>query len=156
MDVSLSIPRRLVELGLTPPAPGRTDIYDKIGFVLGLAAGELAKLAEAQRQLELKKVSRRQPPSPLFEHCRDLILRKCQPAAVAEVRRIFEKEPFGEFERLVTQKILDAAQKVAAEELRSEEWLRSMAQLSSRSFEQMRVEVLEFLDTDVFQISMDG
>ncbi len=85
-----------------------------------------------------------------------MILRKCQPAAVAEVRRIFEKEPFGEFERLVTQKILDAAQKVAAEELRSEEWLRSMAQLSSRSFEQMRVEVLEFLDTDVFQISMDG
>ena len=44
--------------------------------------------------------------------------------------RIFEKEPFGELERLVTQKLLDVAKRVAREELESEEWLRLMAQLS--------------------------
>lgn len=179
MDVSLVIKQRLTELGLdqrdlatatqvtesyisqlltrkkAPPAPGRTDIYDRIGEFLKLPAGELSKLADAQRQEELKK-RLAEPPRPLFKECRDLILRKCEPERQREVRRIFEKEPFGELERLVTQKLLDVAQGVAKDELRSEEWLRLMAQLSSRSFEQMRVAILEFLDTDVFNISIEN
>jgi hypothetical protein len=85
-----------------------------------------------------------------------LILRKCEPERQREIRRIFEKEPFGELERLVAQKFLDVAQGVAREELRSEEWLRSMAQLAGRSYEQMRVAMLEFLDTDVFNISLEN
>ena len=72
-------------------------------------------------------------PRPLFKECRELILRKCDSARRKEVRRIFEKEPFGELERLVTQKLLDVAQGVAKEELQSEEWLRLMAQLSGRT-----------------------
>ena len=85
-----------------------------------------------------------------------MILRKCDSARQKEVRRIFEKEPFGELERLVTQKLLDVAQGVAREELQSEEWLRLMAQLSDRSYEQMRVAILEFLDTDVFNVSAEN
>jgi hypothetical protein len=54
----------------------------------------------------------------------------------------------------VTQKLLDAAKKVAKEELESEEWVRSMAALSERSYEQMRVAILDFLDTDVFDITV--
>ena len=177
MDVSLLIKQRLKELGLeqkdlaaaaqvtesyisqllarkkAPPAPGRTDIYEKIGKVLRLPSGELSNLAELQRKEELrKKVA--EPPRPLFKECRELILRKCDSTRQKEVRRIFEKEPFGELERLVTQKLLDVAQGVAKEELRSEEWLRVMAQLSGRSYEQMRVALLEFLDTDVFNVSV--
>ena len=95
-------------------------------------------------------------PRPLFKECRELILRKCDSARQKEVRRIFEKEPFGELERLVTQKLLDVAQGVAKEELQSEEWLRLMAQLSGRSYEQMRVAILEFLDTDVFNVSVEN
>ena len=179
MDVSLVIKQRLSELGLdqrdlaaatqvtdsyisqlltrkkAPPAPGRTDIYDKMGEFLKLPAGELSRLADVQRQEELKKRVT-EPPRPLFQQCRDLILRKCQPESQKEVRRIFEKEPFGELERLVTQKLLDVAQGIAKEELRSEEWLRLMAQLSGRSYQQMRVAILEFLDTDVFSISVDN
>jgi transcriptional regulator with XRE-family HTH domain len=179
LDVSLVIKQRLSELGLdqrdlaaatqvtesyvsqlltrkkAPPAPGRTDIYDKIGEFLKLPAGELSKLAELQRQEELKKrVTER--PMPLFKECRELILRKCDPDREKEVRRIFEKEPFGELERLVTQKLLDVTQGVAKEELRSEEWLRLMAQVSGRSYEQMRVATLEFLDTEVFNISVEN
>jgi transcriptional regulator with XRE-family HTH domain len=179
LDVSLVIKQRLSELGLdqkdlasatqvtesyisqlltrrkAPPAPGRTDIYDKIAEFLMLPAGELSKLADVQRQEELKKRVA-EPPRPLFEECRELILRKCEPERKIEVRRIFEKEPFGELERLVTQTFLDVAQGVAKEELRSEEWLRLMAQLSSRSYEQMRVSILEFLDTDVFNVSIEN
>lgn len=179
MDVSLLIKHRLNELGLeqkdlatavqvtesyisqllarkkAPPAPGRTDIYERIAEFLGLPGGELSKLADLQRQQELKKRVA-EPPQPLFKECRELILRKCDPARNKEVRRIFEKEPFGELERLVTQKLLDVAQGVARDELRSEEWLRLMAQLSGRSYEQVRVAILEFLDTDVFNVSLEN
>jgi hypothetical protein len=134
-----------------PPAPGRTDIYEKIAIVLRLPSGDLANLAELQRKEELrKKVA--EPPRPLFKERRETILRKCDTARQKELRRIFEKEPFGEPERLVTQKLPDVAQGAARDELRSEEWLRLMAQLSGRSYEQMRVAVLEFLDSDVFNV----
>jgi transcriptional regulator with XRE-family HTH domain len=138
-----------------PPAPGRTDIYEKIGQFLRLPAEDLSKLADVQRQEELKKKVA-EAPRPLFKECRDLILRKCEPDRRAEVRRIFEKDAFGELERLVTQKILDVVQGLAREELRSEEWLRLMAQLSGRSYEQMRVAILEFLDSDVFHVSAES
>ena len=179
MDVSLVIKQRLNELGLdqrdlaaatqvtesyvsqlltrrkAPPAPGRTDIYDKIGEFLKLPAGELSRLAGLQRQEELKKRVIA-PPRPLFRESRELILRKCDPDGEKEIRRIFEKEPFGELERLVTQKLLDVAQGVAKEELKSEEWLRLMAQASGRSYEQMRVAILEFLDTEVLNITVEN
>lgn len=179
MDVALVIKQRLSELGLdqrdlavacqvtesyvsqlltrkkAPPAPGRTDIYDRMGEFLKLPTGDLSRLAEVQRQEELKKKVG-EPPRPLFRECRDLVLRKCEPERQMEVRRIFEKEPFGELERLVTQKLLDAAQGVAKDELGSEDWLRLMAQLSGRTYEQMRVAMLEFLDSDVFTISIDN
>jgi transcriptional regulator with XRE-family HTH domain len=179
VDVSLLIRRRLKELGLeqkdlaaaaqvtesyisqllarkkAPPAPGRTDIYEKIARVLKLPTGDLSNLAELQRKEELRKRVA-EPPRPLFEECRDLVLRKCAAARQKELRRIFEKEPFGELERLVTQKLLDVAQGVAMEELRSEDWLRLMAQIGGRTYEQMRVAVLEFLDTDVFTVSAEN
>lgn len=179
MDVSLLIRQRLQELELdqkdlaaasqvtesyisqlltrkkAPPAPGRTDLYDRMGEFLNLPAGELSKLADLQRQEDLKKRVT-QPPRPLFKECRELVLRKCEQDRRREVRRIFEKEPFGELERLITQQLLDVAQGVAKEELQSEEWLRLMAQLSGRSYEQMRVAMLEFLDTDVFNVSLEN
>jgi transcriptional regulator with XRE-family HTH domain len=138
-----------------PPAPGRTDIYEKMGKFLKLPNEELSKLADLQRQEDLKKKVA-EPPSPLFQECRDLILRKCESNRQKEMRRIFEKEPFGELERLVTQKLLDVAKRIAKEELESEEWLRVMAQLSGRSYEQTRVAILEFLDTDVFHVSVEN
>jgi transcriptional regulator with XRE-family HTH domain len=179
VDVSLLIRHRLTDLGLeqkdlaaaaqvtesyisqllarkrAPPSHGRTDIYEKIGRALKLPAGELSKLAELQRAEELRKRAAERP-RPLFKECRELILGKCDSSRQNEVRRIFEKEPFGELERLVTQKLLDVAQGVAKEELQSEEWLRLMAQLSGRSYEQVRVSILEFLDTDVFNVSVEN
>lgn len=179
MDVPQVISRRLKELGFeqkdlaaaaqvtesyisqllarkkAPPAPDRTDIYDKIGRFLKLRSGELSKLAEVQRKEALrKKVA--DPPGPLFHDFRELILRKCEPDKRQQVRGIFEKEPFGEVERLITQKLLDVAKRVAREELESENWLRLVARLSKRSYAQMRVMILEFLDTDVFHVSVEN
>jgi transcriptional regulator with XRE-family HTH domain len=138
-----------------PPAPDRTDIYEKVSAALGLPRGELARLAEAQRLDEAKRKIAG-PPGPLFRDFRELLLRKCAPESRQEVRRIFEKEAFGELERLVTQKILEAAQRSVRNELHREEGLRAMAQVSGRSYEELRVAILEFLDADTRHVSVES
>ena len=178
MDVSLVIRQRLEEFGLeqrelaraaqvtesyisqlltrrkAPPAPSRTDIYDRMDKFLKLPSGELARLAEIQRKEELKR-ELGDEPAPLFRDVRELILRKCHPDKQAHVRAIFDTQPFGELERLVTQRLLDVLQGVAKEELQNSYWLRMVADLSGRSFEETRVIVLEFLDTDIFHLSRE-
>jgi transcriptional regulator with XRE-family HTH domain len=178
MDVAFMIRQRLADLGFeqrdlaraaavtesyisqlltrkkAPPAPNRTDIYDKMETFLQLPHGELARLADLQRQ-EALQGKWGEPPTPLLQDMRALILRKCPPNQAPDLRAIFAKQPFGELERLVTQKLLDVVKNVAKEELGSETWLRSMARLGSRSYEQMRVIVLEFLDADIFNISQE-
>jgi len=96
------------------------------------------------------------PPAPLFKEVRELILHKCRRHKEKEIRAIFEKQPFGELERLVTQKLLDVVKRVAKGELESETWLRSVARLGGRSYEAMRVNILEFLDTDAFNVSAEN
>ena len=179
MDVCLVIRRRLDELGFEqkdlaaaaevtesyisqllarkklPPAPDRTDIYEKMAKFLKIPTDRLSKLAELQRREELKR-DLAGPPAPLFKEVREVILRKCLPDKEKQVRAIFEKQPFGELERLVTQKLLDVIKKVAKEELHSENWLHLVAQIAGRSYEQMRVTLLEFLDTDVFSLSPEN
>ena len=148
MDVCLVIKQRLEQLGVEqrdlaaaaevtesyisqlltrkklPPAPGRTDIYDKMGKFLKLPGGKLSKLADHQRKEELKKTLG-DSPTPLHAEVRELILRKCALDKEKHIRAIFEKQPFGELERLVTQKLLDVVKGVATQELESENWLRT-------------------------------
>jgi transcriptional regulator with XRE-family HTH domain len=179
VDVCLLIKQRLEELGLEqkdlaaatevtesyisqlltrkklPPAPGRTDIYGKMARFLKLPSDKLSKLVDLQRLEELKR-DLGDPPAPLFHEVRELILRKCAPDKEKLIREIFEKQPFGELERLVTQKLSDVVKRVAKEELEGENWLHLVARLSGRSYEEMRVIILEFLDTDVFNVSVEN
>jgi transcriptional regulator with XRE-family HTH domain len=179
VNVSLVIKQRLEELGLEqrelaaaakvtesyisqlltgkklPPEPSRTDIYEKIGRFLKLPGGKLSNLADQQRRDVLKR-NLDEPPKPLLKQLRELVLRKCAPAQEKQIRAIFEKQPFGELERLVTQKLLDVVKTVAKGELESESWLRSVARLSGRSYESMRVSILEFLDAEIFSVSNEN
>jgi transcriptional regulator with XRE-family HTH domain len=178
MEIALLIRRRMEDLGLeqrdlaraaqvtesyisqlltrkkAPPAPDRTDIYDRIGRLLKIPRGELARLADMQRREDLQR-SLGDAPAPLFKEIRALVLRKCRPATRKSLRPMFEKQPFGELERIVTQKLLDVVKKLAREELQNERWVRTVAQISHRRYEQMRVQVLEFLDTDIFNLSAE-
>ncbi|MFC1999995.1 helix-turn-helix domain-containing protein [Chloroflexota bacterium] len=178
MDVSLVIRHRLNELGLeqrnlataaqvtesyisqlltgkkAPPIANRTGMYEKMEAFLKLPKGELSQLAELQRIEELKR-KLGNPPVPLFKEVRELILRKCAPDKEKQIRAIFEKQPFGELERLVTQKIMDVVKKAANKELASKNWLREVARLSNQDYKQMRVNILEFLETDIFHVSIE-
>ncbi len=123
MNLSLVIKQRLEELGLEqralaraaqvtesyisqlltqkklPPAPTRTDLYEKIGKLLKLPGGELAKLADFQHREQLKR-KLGDPPGPLYKEVRELILSKCNPDKQTQIRAIFEKEPFGSWIQL--------------------------------------------------------
>src|ERR1700740_1312621 len=157
VDVCLVIKRRLEELGLEqkdlataaevtesyvsqllarkklPPAPDRTDIYEKMAKFLKLPSDRLSKGAALQRTEELKR-NLAAPPAPLFKEVRELILRKCVPDREKQIRAILEKQPFGELERLVTQKLLDVVKRVAKEELKSENGLTLVARTHGRSY----------------------
>jgi transcriptional regulator with XRE-family HTH domain len=137
-----------------PPAPERTDIYDRMETFLRLPAGKLATLADQIRTDALKR-KLADPPAPLFKEVRELILRKYA-RKVQPIRVMFEKEPFGPLERLVTQKLLDVAKRVTQQALTDEKWLRRVARLTRRSYAQMRVMALEFLETDVFNVSPEN
>lgn len=179
MDIALLIRNRLNELGLgqrdlaraadvtesyisqlltrkkLPPAPSRSDMYDTIGRVLKLPQGQLAALADQQRREHLKKRLGDQP-SPLLPKVRALILDKCHPNTQRQVRTIFEKQPFGELERFVTQKLLTVVKGVARQELDNHAWLRRVARLNRKSYPQMRVTVLKFLDATIFDLSNEN
>ncbi len=88
MDVCSVIKDRLEELGLEqkdlaaaaevtesyisqlltrkklPPAPERTDLYDKMGRFLKLSSGKLAKLADLQRRRSVEARPRGACPCP--------------------------------------------------------------------------------------------
>lgn len=179
MDVTQLVQQKLKELGLEQrdladaaevtesyisqllnrkkmlPAPERTDIYEKLGKLLKLPSGKLASLADLQRKQELKKRAQ-SLPVPLFKEVRHLLLEKCKRGKLLQVRSIFEKEPFGELERLVTQKLLDVVKALARQELGRENWLRTVARVSNRSYKQMLVAVLEFLHADVFNVTPES
>jgi transcriptional regulator with XRE-family HTH domain len=178
MDVCFVILQRMKELGLeqrdlaaaaevtesyisqlltrkrVPPAVERTDLYEKMNAFLKLPKGQLSAMVRAQRR-ELLKKELADPPAPLFKEVRELIIRKCRTERRALVRDIFEKQAFGELERLVTEKLLDVTKGIARDELESESWLRNAAKRRRKSYEEIRAMILEFLDTDVFNVSME-
>src|SRR5919109_2049548 len=74
-EVTESYISQLLTRKKAPPAPHRTDIYDKMETFLQLPQGELARLADLQRQEELQG-ELAEPPPPLLQDMRTLILRK--------------------------------------------------------------------------------
>lgn len=176
MDVRIIIRQRLKELGLeqrdlaaaaqvtesyisqllsrkkAPPAVERTDLYERMDSFLEFPRGHLSSMAQAQRHEEMKR-KLAEPPSALFRELRELIIRKCNPERRAQVHEIFDNQTFGELERLVSQTLLDVAKRVVRDELNNEKWLRGVGKLQDKSYEQSRGVSLEFLATDIFNIS---
>lgn len=178
MDVSYIIRQRLKELALeqrdlaaaaqvtesyisqllsrkkAPPAVERTDLYERMDTFLEFPRGHLSSMVQAQRHEELKR-KLAEPPAPLFRETRELIVATCNREKRSEIRQIFEKQAFGELERMVSQTLLDVAKGVAREELKNEKLLRRVGKLQHQSYEETRAVILEFLDADVFTLSAE-
>ena len=176
MDLALFIKSRLEELGLeqkdlaacaqvtesyisqllarkkAPPSTGRTEIYARMSRFLRLPEDELSKLANLQRRERLKKILAEQL-TPLRAQCRDLILAKCAAGRRGEVRVIFERESFGELERLVSQTLLDLAKTITRDHLLDEARVEEIAQLTGQTPDQVREQSESFVEGEAFQVS---
>src|ERR1700687_431988 len=75
-EVTESYISQLLTRKKLPPAPSRTDIYDKMAKFLKLPSGKLSELADLQRKEEWKKTLAA-PPAPLLKDVRELVLNKC-------------------------------------------------------------------------------
>lgn len=130
-----------------PPLPNRTDLYDKMSRALGLPRDELARLAALEHHRALAEKLQVAAP-PQFGPMRDLILRKCRPARLKRMRAIFEKEPFGEIEKIITRLLISVVRDEARAHARDEKWLRGVASRGRDTYRQMRVRMIDLLDSD--------
>jgi hypothetical protein len=176
MNLSVFIRQRLLELGAgqrelagaaqvtdsyisqllsgrkAPPAPDRSGIYGRMEAFLKVRAGTLTALANRERTEALKR-RLADPPAPLLRDVRAFVLSKCRPDSRQAVEAAFEKEAFGDLERLVTQKLLDLVKRVIRDVLRDKNAVGLVARLTGRSARQVRTTQLEFLETDVFNLT---
>jgi len=130
-----------------PPLPNRTDLYEKMSRVLGLPRLELARLAALEHHEALDEKWQEAPPAR-FGPMRDLILRKCRPARVRQMRASFEKQPFGELEQMVTRTLIAVVRDEVRAHARDEAWLRTIARRGRDSYREMRVRRIDLLDSD--------
>jgi transcriptional regulator with XRE-family HTH domain len=129
----------------TPPLPNRTDIYDKMSRFLALPREELGRLATLEHHQALDRVWKETPPAR-FGPMRELVLGKCRPGRQARMRAIFDSEPFGQMESLITRTLIESVRAEARRHARDESWLRSI--VSGRGYRKMRVRLIELLDSD--------
>ncbi len=171
MDFAFVVRQRLEELGLgqrdlanaaevtesyisqllgrkkLPPLPNRTDLYEKMSRKLGLPREELARLAALEHHEALDQKWQEAPPAR-FGPMRDLILRKCRPARVRQMRAIFEKQPLGELEQMITRTLVAVVRDEARAHARDETWLRTIARRGRDTYREMRVRMIDLLDSD--------
>lgn len=146
-EVTESYISQLLSRKKLPPLPNRTDIYDKISGLLGVPRDELARLAALQHHAALDRTWRAEP-EPLFGPMRELVLRKCRPARQAAMRAIFEKDEFGQMERLITRTLIESIREQARDHARDEKWLQSISANSGLTYRKMRVRLIDLLDSD--------
>ena len=180
MDVRLLIRQRLEELGLEqkdlaaaaevtesyisqlltrkkmPPAPDRTDIYDKMSRLLKLPPGKLAKLADLQRKDELKRALER-PSRALVQggsrtDPREVLTRRERDRSARSSRSSPSASSNASSRRSSWTWSREWPRKSWRTKTGSTWWLDS----AGRSYEDMRVIVLEFLDTDIFNVSVEN
>ena len=116
MDVRLLSKQRLEELGLeqkdlaaattvteshisqlltqkkSPPAPERTDIYERMAKPLNLPSDQLSTLADLQRKEE-SKTNLMDPPAPLFKEVRAFFSASAHPKVRANSVRSSRGSP---------------------------------------------------------------
>src|SRR5207245_8561170 len=88
-----------------------------------------------------------QEPAPArFSSMHELVLRKCRPRRQTKMKTIFQK--FGQIEPLITRTLLDVARGEARTHAGDESWVRAIAKRGGKSYREMRVRVIELLDSN--------
>ena len=146
-EVTESYISQLLRRKKLPPLPNRTDLYEKMSRALDLPRVELARLAALEHHEAIDE-KWKEPPPARFGPMRDLILHKCRPARLRQMRAIFDKQPFGEVEQIITRTLINIVRDEARTHARDESWLRTIARSGRDTYRQMRVRRIDLLDSD--------
>jgi len=132
-----------------PPAPGRTDLYDRMTKFLRLHRNDLPTCAKAEREGMVVKTKR--PDAKI----RTLLLELCDPSKVRKLdRRLSRKDTeTAVLDRLIAQRLLEVAQGFVRRQLDDEVGIRVAANREGISYLEMRMRLLEFLDCTVDSLS---
>ena len=124
-----------------PPIPGRTDVYPGMTTFLKLGRKELTDLATSQRSAE--------PPGkasgPKLD-VRNMLLAICEPDTARELERRSERDDNAELIGLF-QRMLKLTQSATRSLLNDAAILRLQAQRTGSTYADMRLSVLDFLDS---------
>lgn len=122
-----------------PPAPG-SDLYAPMGKFLRLHRNDLPTCARAERSTAGTRLRR---PAP---EVRRLLLELCQPGKARLLGRRLAKPDGAELECLIVQRLLEVARGFVSRQLEDEVGLRVAATREGRSYLDVRMRLLEFLD----------
>jgi plasmid maintenance system antidote protein VapI len=122
-----------------PPLPGRTDVYDRMTRFLGLGRNDLAACASAERAK-----ARESDSGPDIE-IRKALLELCEPVTAKELDRRGRKNSAEMFDLI--QRLLGVVQSSVRRILDDPIALRLAAARNGGTYAEMRLAVLEFLDT---------
>lgn len=134
----------------SPPAPGRTDLYDRMTKFLRLHRNDLPTCAKVEREAIGTKRTR---PDPKV---RALLLALCEPTMAKKLDRRFVKrdQETASLDRLIAQRLLEVAQGFVRRQLDDEVGIRVAANREGVTYLQMRMRLLEFLDATVESLSV--
>ena len=149
VQVSESYIADLVAGRRRPPAPGRTDVYAPMAKFLRLHRNDLPSCARHEREGD--DVGRRRLATRLWT----LVLELCDPSkARTIVRRGTKRARGSDLEYVVAQRLLEVAQSFVRRQLDDEVGIRLAATREGRSYLEMRMKLLEFLDATADSLSL--
>lgn len=125
-----------------PPAPGRTDVYERMTRFLRLHRNDLSICAHAERAGQNGRPRRRR----LGTRVRELLLELCEPGKARLLDRRLAKPGGTALESLIAQRLLEVAQGFVRRQLDDEVGIRVAAGREGCSYLERRMRLLEFLD----------
>jgi Fe-S cluster assembly iron-binding protein IscA len=124
-----------------PPAPGRTDVYDRMTKFLRLHRNDLPTCARVEREGDAG--GHRRPDQKV----RERLLELCEPSKARLVnRRLAGKKGNVALEILIAQRLLEIAQGFVRRQLDDEVGIRVAASREGCSHIDMRLRLIDFLD----------
>ena len=130
----------LIDGSRRPPLPGRTDIYPKMTSFLRLGRNDVITRALAERGAQTPGTAT--PAAPV----RELLMAMCQPVTAKKLEQRRARKGSAELAGLL-QRLLDVAQGSVRRLLDDPITLRLGAAERGSTYQAMRLEVLDFLDT---------
>jgi hypothetical protein len=130
------------------PLPGRTDLYERMTTFLRLGRNDLVNRARAERA-----GSAAESAVPQAE-VRKLLLELCEPATAKLLERRRSRAGWSELSSLL-ERVVGVTQGAVRRTLDDQIGLRLSASHSGRSYEDMRLRVLEFLDATPDTVTID-